>query len=45
MNVKKSIKSGMIKEIAKGKKLSLITSALLISSSLAFAADTIDAAF
>ena len=40
MNVKKSKKLGI-----KGNTLSLITSALLISSSLAFGADTIDAAF
>ena len=45
MNVKKSIKSGMIKEITKSKKLSLIASGLILSSSLAFGADTIDAAF
>ena len=45
MNVKKSIKSGMIKEITKSNKLSLIASGLILSSSLAFGADTIDAAF
>ena len=45
MNVKKSIKSGMIKEITKSNKLSLIASGLILSSSLVFGADTIDAAF
>ena len=44
MNVNKSKKLGM-KSGIKGNTLGLITSALLISSSMAFAADTIDAAF
>lgn len=44
MNVKKSKKLGMNLEI-KGNALSLIASGLILSSSMAFAADTIDAAF
>ena len=44
MNVKKSKKLG-IKSGIKGNTLSLIASGLLLSSSIAFGADTIDAAF
>ena len=44
MNVKKSIKSGVIKEITKSKKLSLIVSGVLLSSTMGFSADSLDAA-
>ncbi len=44
MNVKKSIKSGVIKEITKSKKLRLIARGLILSASLAVGADAIDAA-